>query len=267
MVGNDSISKTILVAFLVCLVCSIVVSGAAVVLKPEQVKNKQLDMQKNILAAAGLMEEGKSVEELFSTVEERIVDLRTGQFVNDISSIEGIASVATYDQRKATKIPAMSDQLASSDDIAGLKRKPHYAKVYLVRDPASNELQTLILPISGYGLWSTLYGFVALENDLNTVVGLGFYDHAETPGLGGEVDNPRWKSQWPGKKIYDVNGSVASKLKKGIVDPSIDVEKLHQVDGLAGATLTARGVTNLMQFWLGNNGFAPLLENIKQHGV
>ena len=86
--------------------------------------------------------------------------------------------------------------------------------MYLVRDNAG-EIDTLILPIRGYGLWSTLWGFIALEEDYNTVVGLGFYSHAETPGLGGEVDNPKWKGQWPGKKVADNAGALKIEVTKG----------------------------------------------------
>jgi Na+-transporting NADH:ubiquinone oxidoreductase subunit C len=123
-------------------------------------------------------------------------------------------------------------------------------------------IETMILPIHGYGLWSTLYGFVALEGDLKTVVGLGFYQHAETPGLGGEVDNPNWKQQWTGKVVYDENGEVAVQVIKGSVDPGM-ANAEHKIDGLAGATLTSRGVEKLVQFWMGKNGFRPFLDNLK----
>jgi Na+-transporting NADH:ubiquinone oxidoreductase subunit C len=124
-------------------------------------------------------------------------------------------------------------------------------------------IETMILPIHGYGLWSTLYGFIALEGDLKTVVGLGFYQHAETPGLGGEVDNPNWRQQWTGKVVYDEDGEVAVQVLKGSVDSS-NPNAEHQVDGLAGATLTSRGVEALVRFWLGENGFGPFLENINE---
>ena len=131
--------------------------------------------------------------------------------------------------------------------------------VYLVE--TNGELQKIILPVRGYGLWSTLHGFVALENDANTIAGLGFYQHGETPGLGGEVDNPKWKGIWPGKKVYQ-NGEVKIALIKGSVTPGAAAAD-YQVDGLAGATLTSRGVTNLVQFWLGEKGFQKFLSNMR----
>jgi Na+-transporting NADH:ubiquinone oxidoreductase subunit C len=106
-----------------------------------------------------------------------------------------------------------------------------------------------------------LYGFVALESDANTIAGLGFYEHGETPGLGGEVDNPRWKALWEGKRAYR-DGQVAINVAKGAVNPQSSGAN-WQVDGLSGATLTSRGVSNLVQFWLGAEGFQPYLTNLR----
>jgi Na+-transporting NADH:ubiquinone oxidoreductase subunit C len=252
--SKDGIGRTLLVAFALCIVCSVVVSTAAVSLKPAQEANKALDRKRNILAAAGMLQEGRSVEEQFASISTRVVDLRTGEFTDAVDP-------AGYDQRRAAKDPAMSRALDDEADIAGLGRREDYAVVYLVEDSAG-EVDKIILPVHGKGLWSTLYGFMALEKDANTVVGLGFYEHGETPGLGGEVDNPRWKALWPGKQVYRAD-RVALHLIKGSVDPSSD-NAAWEVDGLSGATLTARGVTNLVQFWLGENGYQPFLENLKQ---
>lgn len=253
MSSNDGIGKTFLVAFLLCIVCSVIVSTAAVALKPAQEVNKTLDRKRNILQAAGMMQEGVSVEEQFAQVETRVVDMRTGRFTDEVDA-------ASYDQRKAAKESDMSRALTTEEDIARIARLENYALVYLVSDEAG-EIDKIILPVHGAGLWSTLYGFIALEADGNTVAGLGFYEHGETPGLGGEVDNPRWKALWPGKQVYR-DGDVALGLIKGAVDPA-NANAAWQVDGLAGATLTARGVTNLVQFWLGEQGFEPFLDNLK----
>jgi Na+-transporting NADH:ubiquinone oxidoreductase subunit C len=148
--------------------------------------------------------------------------------------------------------------------MAKISRRENYAVIYLV-EGEGGELDKIILPVHGYGLWSTLYGFVALEADANTVAGLGFYEHAETPGLGGEVDNPRWKALWPGKQVYK-DGTVKIGLVKGSVDPA-GANADWEIDGLSGATLTARGVTNLVQFWLGEDGFEPFLENLRTGGA
>ena len=253
MSSNDSMKKTLLVAFSLCIVCSVIVSTAAVLLKPAQEVNKALDRKRNILAAAGMLEEGKSVDEQFSAISTRVVDLRSGKFTDEVDPAE-------YDQLAAASTPSTSTDLSREEDIAGLGRRENFSQVYLVEDP-QGDISKIILPVRGPGLWSTLYGFIALEADANTVAGLGFYEHGETPGLGGEVDNPRWKAHWPGKKVYR-DGDVAIGLIKGSVDPSSPKAE-WQIDGLAGATLTARGVTNLVQFWLGENGFQPFLNNLK----
>jgi len=251
--SNDSTRKTLIVAFSLCIVCSVFVSAAAVVLKPVQEVNKTLDRKRNILAAAGMLEEGVSVEKQFQQVSTRIVDLRTGKFTEEIDP-------AKYDQRKASKESDLSEALPRDVDKAKIFRREHYAVVYVVSAPDGG-VDKVILPVRGYGLWSTLYGFIALEADGDTVAGIGFYEHGETPGLGGEVDNPRWKALWKGKKVYR-DGGVAIGLIKGSVDPA-GSSAPWQVDGLAGATLTSRGVTNLVRFWLGENGYAPFLDNLR----
>jgi len=262
--SKETTSKTITVAFLLCIVCSIVVAGSVVLLKPIQEKNKALNLKTNILAAAGLFVEGMSsseIETAFSSIQPRIVDLETGNYVD--SSIVGKANALDYDQRKASKNPKFSSVLSSDVDIASIKRRVRYSKVYLVEEKGN--VKTIILPVSGYGLWSTLHGFLALESDANTVVGLGFYEHAETPGLGGEVDNPRWKAIWPGKKVFDLEQGSMPQLKvlKGSVDKSRD-SAIYEVDGLSGATLTSRGITNLVQFWTGENGFQKYLDRLRK---
>ncbi len=254
MSSNDSISKTLIVAFSLCIVCSVIVSAAVVMLKPIQEVNKTLDRKRNILAAAGLLVEGQSIDEQFTHVQTRVVDLTTGKFA------DGAVDPEKYEQRKAAKDPARSEELTPEEDVAKIQRREQYALIYIVQD-AQGDIEKIILPIRGYGLWSTLYGFIALEADGNTIAGLGFYEHGETPGLGGEVDNPRWKSVWSGKEVYR-DGDVEISLIKGSVDPS-SADAAWQIDGLAGATLTSRGVTNLVHFWLGENGFEPFLNNLR----
>lgn len=253
MSNKDSTSKTLLTALALCIVCSVIVSTAAVMLKPVQEVNKALDRKRNILAAAAMLDESKSVEEQFSAITPRVVDLRTGKFSDEVDA-------DNYQQLKAAKDPDSSLKLDGDQDVAKIRRRENYAVVYLVEDAAGG-YQKIILPIRGYGLWGTLYGFIALQGDGNTVAGLGFYDHKETPGLGGEVDNPTWKSSWAGKQVYREN-SVALHLIKGRVDrASKDAD--WQIDGLSGATLTSRGVSNLVEFWLGEDGFQTFLSNLK----
>lgn len=264
--NNDSIQKTLLVAILLCLVCSIIVAGAAVSLKPIQLANKQLDKNYNILLAAGLVEGGvkPSADEIKTLFEEnitpKVVNLAEGRYATaaELDEIKAAGyNPEAYDQRKAAKDPALSAKLAADKDLASIRRQATFAAVYTVEN--NGIVEKMVLPVHGYGLWSTLYGFLALEGDLQTVVGLGFYSHAETPGLGGEVDNPSWKALWNGKKLYDAEGDLAIQVVKG----KAPADDMNSVDGLSGATLTSKGVSNLVQFWVGENGFGKFLATAK----
>ncbi len=261
MANKESTGRTLMVALAVSLVSSVFVAGAAVTLKPVQIENRQLDKQRSILAIAGLGEatmSAREVKDLYNNrVRARVIDLDSGEYSDAYDP-------NLFDPLKAARDPKLSDALSGAEDVALLKRRERFTTVYMVE--RDGQLESLILPIRGYGLWSTLHGFVALKNDLNTVVGLGFYQHAETPGLGGEVDNPKWKAMWPGKTLFDDAGKPIIKIVKGGVDPA-SPEAGHQVDALAGATLTSNGVDHLLQFWLGKQGFGPYLAKLRTQGV
>jgi len=250
---NDNIIKTIGVATLLCLVCSIVVSGAAVSLRPQQVANKLLDKKSNILTVAGINDDSKTVAELFEQIETRVVDIRSGEYTDAVDA-------AKFDQRKASKEAEYRIDLSSEQDIAQIGGQSKYANVYLVRE--ADAVSKIILPIKGYGLWSTMYGFIALESDAQTVSSITFYEHAETPGLGGEIENKKWQASWNGKQLNDASGKpVLHVIKGGVTAATPDSE--HKIDGLAGATLTSNGVSNLIKFWMGKNAFGPYLERVR----
>lgn len=253
--SNDSPKKTVAVALALCLVCSIVVAGAAVILKPMQLTNKAIDRKKNILAVAGLLEEGRSVDAIYEQyIEPRIVELATGEYTDQFNP-------ETYDLRKAAKDPELGVKVPPDLDIANIKQKARYAPVYLIEE--DDRIKTIILPVHGYGLWSTLYGFLALEGDTRTIVGLKFYEHAETPGLGGEIDNAKWIAQWQGKVAFDEQWQPNIQVVKGDVEPGKPGAE-HKVEGLSGATLTSRGVMNLLQYWLSDQGFGPYLARLRE---
>jgi len=130
------------------------------------------------------------------------------------------------------------------------------APVFLVREAGT--VQQVILPIEGAGLWATMYGFLAVEADGETARGLQFYEHGETPGLGDAVDKPAWRDQWRGKKLYDNNGDPLIEVVKGPAPDDSD----YQIDGLAGATLTGRGVSIFVQHWIGDDGYGPYLKSL-----
>ncbi len=255
--ANDSLEKTIAIALALCFVCAILVSFAAVALRPLQIENKAMDMKKNILDVAGLLDEDTDIHQAFATqIEEKLVDIETGDYVEDKDLVK-------YDQRKAAKEPAQNIVLSKAVDIASIKRKAKIAKVYLVKEGGT--IKSIILPMHGYGLWSTMYGFLALEADGQTVKSINFYDQAETPGLGGEVVNPNWRALWKGKKVYNDAGEPVLALIKGVVDQN-KAGSEYQVDGLAGATLTSNGVSNLVKYWMSAEGFAPYLNKIRKDG-
>ncbi len=257
--ARESLIKTYVVALGLAVFCSLLVAGAAIGLRPMQEANKVIDRKKNILVVAGLHDAETPVEKAFEQVVVRIVDIETGEFVS-----EDKIDPATFDQRAAAKDPALSVAIPAPKDLAGIGRREKYSLVYLVKK--DGQLDQVILPIVGKGLWSTMYGFLAVGDDLNTVRGITFYEHAETPGLGGEIDNPLWKAKWPGKKLYDEQGTFKLEVVKGAAATS-GAGAEHQVDGISGATLTAYGVSDSVAYWLGADGFQKLLERLKAEGA
>ena len=253
MTNNNTISKTLIVAISLCLVCSALISFSAVELRDLQEANKTLDKQTKILSAAGLLEDGKDISSLFNSIEIKIVDLETGLFDASIN-------IDDFDESSLSRNPNTSIELTSEADIALLKRRENFQTIYLHYENES--LNAIILPVRGYGLWGTMKGYLALESDFQTIIGLEFFDHKETPGLGGEIVNPRWKAIWKGKEVYSDTGDVVISVIKGSVDKNSKKAK-YQVDGLSGATITSNGVTNLLSFWLGEMGYGPLIEELK----
>ena len=253
---QPSVKYTIFFAAVVCFACSILVSTAAVVLKDKQDINKVIDQQMKVLTVSGLVKQGESVPaaevtRLFEeNLEPVLIDMDTGDVVTGQDPV-------AYDQRKASRDPARSR--VAEPNPAKVRRVPEVGKIYLKK--GAEGVEAIILPVEGMGLWSTLYGYVALSGDTETIKGLIFYEHGETPGLGGEVDNPNWKALWPGRKPFDEDGDVVIKVNKGSAGP-VETDP-HRVDGLAGATLTANGVTHLLHYWLGDRGFGPYLDKVR----
>lgn len=254
---KESAAKPFYSVLILAFVCSALVAGAAVGLRPKQEANRLLDRKKNILIAAGLYREEEPIDKLFGSIEARLIDLATGQFV-DRKDLDP----KTYNQVKGALIKGEGRLLAREDDIARLGRLEKYGVVYLVKN--GDRVEQYVLPVRGKGLWSTMYAYVALDADLSTIRGVSFYEHGETPGLGGEIENKKWQSGWRGKKIYGPDGRPGLKIVKGKAADSGD-EKVYQIDGLSGATLTAKGVNNLMEFWFGDHGYKPFFKNIKNH--
>tara|TARA_Y100000996_G_scaffold191457_1_gene149748 strand:- start:1914 stop:2648 length:735 start_codon:yes stop_codon:yes gene_type:complete len=235
-----------IIPLIACVACAVIVSVTAVSVRPEQNLNIENEKKLKILAAAGIVTD--EVEKEFSNIETLYVDFASGQLVQ----VEN-----NYDHIKASASAQSSSIVPKDQDIAILKRRENIAPIY-VWYSEEEQIQKVVLPIRGYGLWGTLYGYISLDSDLNTVKGIEYYDHKETPGLGGEVDNPDWKSDWDGKKVYDSSGKVILYVTKG---PSSEE---YEIDGISGATLTSNGVTNMIRYWLGENGYGPVLQKLRE---
>lgn len=236
----------LIIPLIACIACAIIVSVTAVSVRPEQSLNIENEKKVKILAAAGIQTD--KVDEEFLRIKTVFVDFETDKLVTIDTA---------YDHIKAASNPDQSTVIPKADDIAVLKRRENIGTIYVWVDE-KNAIEKLVLPIRGYGLWGTLYGYLSLDSDLNTVRGIEYYDHKETPGLGGEVDNPNWKSDWYGKRIYNENGSVALYVTKGA--SSTD----YEIDGISGATLTTNGVSNMIKYWLGDNGYGPIIKNLNE---
>jgi len=255
---NESPLKAVLVTLAVCLVASVLVAGTAVLLRPLQIANKQQEQQARIAEIiARLPDAGTHLKASARLrMETRVIDLGAGRPVSFIDA-------SRYDQRRAARDPEQSVAIPPQRDPAEIKRRARYAVVYLVRQ--EGRLQLIILPVHGRGFGSTLYGYLGISGNTRTVVGLNFYEHGETPGLGALIDDPAWRAGWRGKMIWDDAGKPALGVARGAVDPA-SPEARYLVDGLTGATWTTRGVTNLLRFWLGDDGFGPYLQKLREGG-
>mgnify|MGYP000871004147 CR=1 FL=1 len=258
MSHNHGTAYTIWFSGAVCLVCSIFVCLSAVMLKDRQEVNRQLDKQKNVLLAAGLARgdeelSNADVQQRFASIRPVVVELKIGRELPDVDA-------STFDMRGAQADEATSSR--APDNPAKVLRVPHNGIVYQVME--GGRTVKLVLPVSGKGLWSTLHGFLAIDADTTTVKGVSFYEHSETPGLGGEVENPNWTAGWVGRRLFDDNWLPVFQVKKGTAGSA--AEDPHHVDGLSGATLTCKGVTALVNFWIGENGYGPYLKNFREGG-
>ncbi len=265
---RESSTRTITVAAVLCLVCSFLVSALAVGLRDRQELNQANEIKKNVLAAAGLWNDDGStdVNQVFSErVEAKVIDLQTGEYVPSIDAEQ-------FDQRKALSDPKQSEKIPAEEDIAKIKRKENKSVVYLVKGD-DGQIEQVVLPVRGYGLWSILWGFFSIDAqtlaespEKAEVRGITYYEQGETPGLGGEVDNPRWKAKWSNpdspKQIFDGEWNVQIEVIKGEVSAE-DPAREYKVDGLSGATITTNGVSKMLEFWLGPSGFQPFLKRLQ----
>ncbi len=256
---TDSTRYTFVFATVVCVVCALLIAVSAVGLRDRQETNALLYRQKNVLLAASLVKPAddlpeKALQKIFDdNIRVRLVDLATGELLPLAKQ-----DPKTYDQLKARNDPAQSR--VAPPNNAGVSRLPVYGAAYFVMK--GDAVQLVVLPIEGVGMWGTLYGFLALERDGNTIRGLTYYDQKETPGLGGEVSNPRWQAVWNGRRVYNENWEPQLVVIKGKAGPA-ETDPMR-VDGLSGATITSNGVSRLTAFWMSNHGWARFLKRFRE---
>lgn len=253
--NKETFSGTLIFVFIICLVCAALVSVAAIKLKPLQTQNRLLDQHTKILEAAGLSAEAKKngVHATFKQyVMPRFVNLASGAFTTGNANI--------YNERADARDASKSTKVA--DHNVGLRTRANKALIYLIKNK-QNKVVSAILPIVGMGLWDIMYGYVGLQADLNTVISVVYYDQHETPGLGAEVENPKWKAKWKGKKMFDDQHKIAIEIVKGGAKKG----DIHGVDALSGASLTSRGVNRTIHFWLGNEGYGPFITKYRNGGL
>jgi Na+-transporting NADH:ubiquinone oxidoreductase subunit C len=255
--NNDSPQKALLVVFLVALICSVLVSVTAVLLKPLQELNQLVERSRNVISLTGLIDEDVALDddEILATVEQldiRVLDIDSGRFTTQFAA-------AQFDARAAINDPELGIAIPAAQDTASLGRRSRFAVVYLVW--VDDKFSRVILPIVGQGMWSTIYGYIALEEDLNTIGAVSFYEQAETAGLGDQIQRPEWQAQWRGRKLFDTQGKLRFRTGPGIIDPE-SLAATYQVDGLSGATVTADAVTRMITYWFGAHGFQKFLEQL-----
>ena len=220
--------RVILFAAVVCVACSLLLSGTAALLRKRQDFNVEMDRKVNVLKAFGVEvtnTKGKRIisdEEALATftdhISEIVIEGETGRVLEGITSAD-----LTSDERKQKS------------------KRP----LYLWTE--NGEVTRYAFPISGYGLWSTVYGYMALKDDLATIIGVTFYRHGETPGLGGEVSQPWFTEQFAGKKVWAGGALLPFEVVKGGVPAKYPAGCDHCVDGISAATITSNGVTDFIR--------------------
>ncbi len=253
--------RTLLVAAGICVVSSFIIATTYVTLSSIIAENRRLDTVKNILIAGELFDERADIGATFAEgIEPVMIELATGEALPE-DRFDDVLNFTDFDVDTIAKHEDHGRAIDPNKDIAQIDRAPRYMVVYFVK--AGDAFEKIILHVYGRGLFSMLYGFLSLEEDVSTVSGITFYEQGETAGLGGEIANPRWQQVWKGKEAFGEAGEVKLTVVKGIVDP-VSSDANHRIDGLSGATMTTRSVDNLVKFWLGDEGYGPLLERLRQ---
>ncbi len=257
--NTDKPGTALLIVVMVALVCSVLVSVSTVGLRPLQERNALIERSRNIVALSGLVEPGVALsgDEVLAAVaqmEVRIVNIDTGEFYDGLDPEE-------FNPRRAVLDPELGVGIPADQDLAQLGRRSRFEIVYIAYK--GDEIHRVILPVVGQGMWSTLYGYIALENDFSTIADVTFYEQAETAGIGDKIADPNWLAIWRGRALFGSDDSYRFRVAGGPVDPG-SAAAAHEVDGISGATVTASAVSRLVQYWFGPHGYAPFIENLRE---
>jgi Na+-transporting NADH:ubiquinone oxidoreductase subunit C len=237
---QEGTARTLIIATGVALFCSVMVSAAVYWLRPLQAAYQLVDRNRAILEAAGRLPDGEvadtEIVERFLALDAGVIDLESGWFVSGFDA-------HAY------------DHWTTGGEQSG--ERPRYVPVYRVLD--GDRLERLVLPVDGAGMWSTIYAYLALEPDLDTIARFVVYRHAETPGIGDKIEEPGWLEGWRGKRVYGDDGTVAFRVEKRASGP-------NAVDAISGATVTSTSTGRLVSSWLGPDGYQPFLDNLAERG-
>ena len=252
--NKDSPRNAFFVVMVTALVCSSLVSAAVVVLRPIQLNNQMLEQSRNIMQLTGLLPADQVIDdedmlELYKSLDIRIINIDEADYVDEIDPV-------TFNTRLALNDPDLSVAIPSELDLASLGRRTRFTPVYMIWD--DDGLDRVILPVRGNGMWSMLYGYIALEPDFNTISGMTFYEQNETPGLGDQITHGHWLEQWQGRQIYDDAGNLRFRINEGVVQPGSTASQF-EVDALTGATVTGDAVTSMVHYWFGPHGYQGIL--------
>ena len=249
MLPNENRGKTLAVAFLVSMVCAVLVTAATVSLRPIQVQNRAAEQQARlealIAAVPGISQlVAASGGSALSTV---VIDLDSGAAARGVTPETLQAALA--DTTNWTALPAAAD-------IAGIGSRPDYAQIYLLRD--AERVTLAILPVVGSGYNGRIQALLALRGDMQTLAGLAVTEQSETPGLGARIAETAWQQSFAGKRIADDEGNVRFSVTHGKAGGD------HEVDGITGATRTGNAIAQMVQFWAGPSGYGPLMAAIRR---
>jgi Na+-transporting NADH:ubiquinone oxidoreductase subunit C len=235
--AEESVARTMLVAVGVALFCSAMVTTAVFLLRPIQAAYQAIERNRAIVVAAGVVAPGaadEAVVDAFLDLEALVIDRMTGE------RVEGL-DPRTFDHWQVMPEP---DQA-----------RPLHVPVYIRRE--QGRIVRVVFPVDGQGMWSTIYGYLALEPELNTVAALVIHEHGETPGIGDRIQSPNWLAGWIGKQVRDAEGGLRIDVT---ADAALAPE--HRVDVITGATITSQAVGRMVRDWFGEDGYQSALPRL-----